>query len=40
MSCHPKLGETHATLSQTQLLSSIGARQITLQCVSSTEDLS
>ncbi|WP_275890373.1 hypothetical protein [Leptospira noguchii] len=30
MSCHPKLGKTHATLYQTQRLTSIGARQIAL----------
>ncbi|WP_157226894.1 hypothetical protein [Leptospira noguchii] len=27
MSCHLKLGKTHATLSQTQYLASIGARE-------------
>ncbi|UOG32514.1 hypothetical protein [Leptospira noguchii] len=27
MSCHLKLGKTHATLSQTQCLASIGARE-------------
>ncbi|WP_279575692.1 hypothetical protein [Leptospira noguchii] len=27
MSFHPKLGKTHATLSQTQHLASIGARR-------------